>query len=103
MVKNGYLSKSISDVAWGQLIGLTTCKAACAGRRVVFVDPRGTSQRCSRCGEKVKKSLAERTHHCHLCGLSLDRDHNAALNILSLGLQTVGLRAIKALPFKGGE
>jgi IS605 OrfB family transposase len=91
MVKNGRLSKSIADAAWSQLISCTTSKAACAGRRVILVDPRGTSLRCSRCGEVVKKTLAERTHHCHLCGLRLDRDHNAALNILRLGLQSVGL------------
>ena len=52
--------------------------------------PQWTSQDCSRCGMPVLKSLSERTHRCPRCGLVLDRDHNAALNILQGGLETVG-------------
>ena len=59
-------------------------KAASAGRRVVLVDPRYTSQLCSGCGAIVKKGLDERWHACE-CGTELDRDHNAALNILFRG------------------
>jgi putative transposase len=55
-----------------------------AGRTAVRVNPRGTSQRCSQCGETVAKTLAERRHVC-ACGADLDRDHNAALNVLRLG------------------
>lgn len=51
---------------------------------------RSTSQDCSGCGERVAKELSERVHHCDLCGLELDRDHNAALNILSKGLGLIG-------------
>ncbi len=90
MLQNHSLAKSISDVAWNQLITYTTYKAAKAGGCVVQVDPRGTSQICSRCGEKVVKTLATRVHHCK-CGLILHRDHNAALNILRLGLQSGGI------------
>ena len=61
-----------------------------AGRTVVFVDPRNTSKMCSRCGQLVEKTLADRVHHCS-CGLVLNRDENAAINILSLGLKTLGL------------
>jgi putative transposase len=98
MVRNHCLSKSIQDAAWNQLIQYTIYKAADAGREVRMVDPRGTSQRCSACGAIVVKDLSQRIHDC-ACGLVLDRDHNAALNILSLGLQTVGLRAKEAPSF----
>ncbi len=56
-----------------------------SGGRVVFVNPRGTSQRCSGCGEAVVKSLSVRVHECPYCGLVLDRDLNAARNILEIG------------------
>ena len=59
-------------------------KAEEAGRTVLFVNPQYTSQVCSGCGTVVKKELSERWHECS-CGCSLDRDHNAALNILALG------------------
>lgn len=52
-----------------------------AGRKVVKINPNGTSQRCSICGEKVSKSLAVRIHCCPNCGLKIDRDLNAAINI----------------------
>jgi putative transposase len=89
MVRNHCLAKSIQDAAWNQLIQFTAYKAESAGRRVLTVDPRHTSQRCSGCGVVVAKPLAERIHHC-ACGLRLDRDHNAAINILALGLQGAG-------------
>lgn len=95
MVKSRRFAKAISDAAWNQLVTFTTYKAENAGRRIVQVDPRGTSQRCSACGAIVVKGLSQRIHDCS-CGLRLDRDHNAALNILALGLQSVGLRAIEA-------
>lgn len=90
MLKNGHLSKSIADAAWNQLVQYTTYKAESAGRRVVLVDPRNTSQRCSKCGSIVQKSLSVRVHSCNICGLVLDRDENAAINILALGLQGMG-------------
>jgi len=95
MVKNHCLSKSIQDAAWNQLIQYTTYKAVDAGREVRTVDPRGTSQRCSACGAIVVKDLSQRIHNCS-CGLVLDRDHNAAINILALGLQCVGIAAKEA-------
>ena len=79
------LAKSIMDAAWGQLIRRLQCEAECAGKWVVPVNPRGTTINCSGCGEKVPKTLAQRQHDCPKCGLSLGRDHNAALNILALG------------------
>jgi len=91
MLKNHYLAKSISDAAWNQLIQYTQYKAVDAGRECVLVDPKNTSQRCSRCGMIVKKSLSVRVHKCPTCGLVIDRDENAAINILALGLQCLGV------------
>ena len=96
MLKNHCLAKSISDVAWGMLVKATESKAAYAGSKVVLVDPRNTSQMCSRCGLIVKKDLSERVHRCPECGLSMDRDLNAAINILRLGLQSVGIKTVEA-------
>jgi len=79
------IKKGIADVAWNQFIRFTQYKAENAGKRVVLVDPKNTTRECSRCGLIVPKELSERTHSCS-CGLILDRDHNAAINILRRGL-----------------
>jgi len=84
------LSKSISDASWNLLLILTKYKAESAGSLVVFVDPKNTSQLCSQCGMIVLKDLSVKVHKCPYCKLELDRDHNAALNILRLGLQSLG-------------
>lgn len=89
MVKNHHLAKSIADSGWNQLIHFVTYKAESAGRQVVQVNPSGTSQQCSSCGEIVKKTLAVRVHQCPACGYVADRDENAAINILKLALQNV--------------
>ncbi|PIQ27099.1 transposase [bacterium (Candidatus Blackallbacteria) CG18_big_fil_WC_8_21_14_2_50_49_26] len=91
MVKNKYLSKSISDASWGTFVELLLCKAAEAGREVIQVDPKGTSQNCSSCGEPVKKSLAVRIHRCPHCGLEMDRDENAARNIAAKANIKIGV------------
>jgi putative transposase len=67
----------------------TSYKAEWAGKRVELVKPNGTSQICSSCGQVVLKDLSERIHGFSFCGLTLDRDHNAAINIFRLGLQSV--------------
>lgn len=82
MLKNGRLARRIADAAWGSFITILSNKAESAGAKVILVDPRNTSQRCSRCSELVPKSLAVRVHRCE-CGLVLDRDVNAARNILA--------------------
>ncbi len=79
------LNWSLLDAAPGRLIELLTYKAERAGGMVVKVDPRGTSQECSSCGVTVEKKLSMREHRCS-CGAVLDRDHNAALNILNRAL-----------------
>lgn len=82
MVKNHHLAKSISDAGWGSFVNHLESKANQTGKYVVKVDPRNTSQICSCCGVIVKKKLSERTHSCTECGLVIDRDVNAAINIL---------------------
>ena len=83
MVRNHHLALSIQDSSWGTFFNLLSCKAVEANRVLVKINPYGTSQRCSSCGENVPKKLAQRTHHCPSCGVILDRDFNAALNIRS--------------------
>ena len=84
MVKNKHLSKSISDASWGTFFEWAGNIAERDGFHFHQVDPKNTSQTCSACGEKSQKklSLAIRTFSCRFCGNSIDRDHNAALNIL---------------------
>ena len=102
MLQNHCLAKSIADAAWSQLIASTTYKAENAGRVVVLVDPRNTSRQCSHCGTMVEKSLSVRVHTCPECGLIMYRDQNAAINILGLGLQSLGF-ALEAPAFRRGE
>ena len=90
IVRNPHLAKSISEASWGQFRTLLEAKAEYAGRRVVAVPAKNTSQDCSGCGERVLKSLSVRTHVCPSCGLVLDRDENAALNILRRGSERSG-------------
>ena len=88
MVHNHYLSKSIHDAAWSQFRQCLSYKAEEAGRTLVAVNPAYTSQDCSECGHRHRKALSERVHVCPCCGVVLDRDENAARNILRLGLQS---------------
>jgi putative transposase len=85
------LSKSILDAAWGRFITILDAVAVKCGVRVVKVSPYSTSQDCSGCGAKVPKTLSIRLHECHRCGLQMDRDENAARNILDRALNEVGL------------
>ena len=85
MGENKKFSKSIHDVAWAIFFQVLAHKAEEAGGQVIPVNPAYTSQDCSKCGTRILKSLDERIHRCS-CGLVLDRDHNAALNILAMGL-----------------
>lgn len=91
MVRNRKLAKSIHDAGWGTFIRWLNYYGAMHDIPVIAVSPHFTSQNCSACGTTVKKSLSVRTHICTSCGVVLDRDHNAALNILSKALNgTVG-------------
>jgi putative transposase len=84
------LNKSINDAGWAMFQQYCISKAAEAGRCVLLVNPHKTSQICSACGEEgPHKDLSERLHICIHCGMVLDRDLNAALNILKLGWQLI--------------
>lgn len=85
MARNHSLAKSIHDASWSAFLDILTDKAERAGHVVVRVPARFTSQKCSRCGEYVQKSLSVRTHICPSCGLVEDRDVNAAKNIKQAG------------------
>jgi putative transposase len=87
MNRNRHLSKSIADAGWGMLRNALTYMASLSEGVTAFVDPRGTSQVCSGCGARVKKNLSVRVHVCPMCGFVLDRDVNAARNILKRGLE----------------
>jgi putative transposase len=89
LVKNHCLAKSINDASWYQFRKWLEYFGVKFGRITVAVNPAYTSQECSSCGTMVKKSLSMRTHACK-CGFVLDRDWNAAINILSLALSTTG-------------
>ena len=104
MVKNHCLAKSISDAAWSMFRFVLTDKAESAGREVVAVNPAHTSQDCHACGYRAKKKLSERWHHCPMCSASLDRDTNAAINILNL-CRTIQSQVtpVEAPPFMAGE
>jgi putative transposase len=83
MVKNRHLAKSIYDAGWGTFISWVKAYGLMHAIPIIAIVPQFTSQECSACGALVKKSLSVRTHICTSCGVVLDRDHNAALNILA--------------------
>jgi len=111
------LNKSILDAAWSQFRLVLKEKAESAARKIVEVNAAYTSQTCCGCGNVAKKPLRERWHFCPICSLSLDRDTNAAFNILqsakaailanggtAVGLHSVaGASCIEAPRFIGGE
>ncbi|MCP2728063.1 RNA-guided endonuclease InsQ/TnpB family protein, partial [Limnofasciculus baicalensis] len=87
------LAKSVLDAGWSSFLSILTNKAVNAGLLVIPVSAHNTSQDCSNCGEKVPKKLHIRWHNCPHCGFSLDRDHNAAINIKN---RAVGHSVLKA-------
>jgi len=87
------MNKSFSDASFGRFFSILDEVAIKLGKMVIKVNPSYTSQDCSDCGNRIKKSLSTRTHVCNECGLVLNRDHNASLNILRLGLQSLGINS----------
>lgn len=83
------INRGIGDAAWGQFAQYLSYKVENAGRQLIRVNPAYTSQTCSKCGYRQAKKLSDRVHHCSSCGFETNRDHNAALNILALGLQSI--------------
>ena len=92
MVKNHHKAKSISDASWSMFVDWVEYFAKLHKVAVVAVPPHYTSQDCSACGNRVKKTLSTRTHQCSKCGLKMHRDHNAAQNILVKGLEVLGVK-----------
>jgi putative transposase len=93
MVRNHHLAKSIHDAGWGTFLSWVKAYGVTHNVPIIAVAPHFTSQECSACGALVKKSLSVRTHICPSCGVVLDRDHNAAKNILAKALAcTLGHR-----------
>jgi len=87
MVRNKHLSKSILDAGWGYFMERVQVKAQETGSKIVFIPPHYTSKTCSKCGYVFEDlRLSDRWIACPECGLSMDRDHNAAINILNRGL-----------------
>ena len=91
MIHNHCLSKSIHDASWSMFASVLSRKAASAGRQYIAVNPAYTSQDCSRCHHRQPMLLSDRVYRCPCCGLVIDRDHNASLNILGLGQQALGI------------
>lgn len=91
MRKNGFrcVNKSIGDAAWNIFLNFLSYKAEEADRKLIKVNPAYTSQTCSNCGVRHKLELSNRVFHCPSCNFSLDRDRNAAINILTLGMQSL--------------
>ena len=90
MVEGSHFAKSITDASWNQFRQFLTYKAAEAGRKLGLANPAYTTQDCSRCNHREAKTLSERMHCCSQCGYKTTRDHNAAQNILALGIDGLG-------------
>ena len=102
LIEMAHNGKNRADAAWAAFLHMLTYKAERAGRWVVKVEPRGTTSRCSRCGEAVEKPLWVRVHKCPNCGLELDRDLNAARNVLQDGLKKIGWEPAEFAPVEIG-
>ena len=104
MIRNHHLARSISDAGWNKIIQYTMYKAESAGICVIMVDPRHTSQKCSRCGNiKHDLKLSDRIYHCNICDLTIDRDLNAAINVLNEGMKQIGRGTPKFTPVEIGS
>jgi len=84
---NNGIHRSIHDASWSKFAFMLSYKAQSAGRKLIKVDPRNTTQKCSSCGSIVKKELSNRMHECPYCGFSCNRDYNASMNILISGME----------------
>ena len=89
-MSKGLFSKSLHDAGWSLFTSMLEYKAEGAGTKLVFVSANNTTQECSKCNMVVRKSLSQRVHACSNCGLKMDRDLNAALNVLKKGLLPAG-------------
>ena len=95
--QKAHLNRSILDVSWGAFIKALILRTKNAGKKAIAVDPKNTTQRCFSCSKIVPKTLKDRIHDCPYCKVVLPRDYNSALEILRLGLESLGLIFDKAL------
>ena len=102
MVRNHSLACSISDAGWNQLSSFIKYKAEREGKQVVFVSPYHTSTDCSRCGNRQEMPLSVRTFQCERCNYETDRDVNSACEILTRGLQQIGVERSNSKPVEKG-
>jgi putative transposase len=86
MIRHPTFARSIADASWSRFVSMLSYKVEKTGGHLIRVDPRNTSQKCSRCHVLVPKSLAVRTHQCPSCGLVIGRDYNSSLNIRRAGV-----------------
>ena len=91
MVRNHNLSQSILDSSWSKFFYMLSYKAESAGKMFIKVNPKNTSKKCSICGNIQDMPLSERVYNCSECGIAIDRDVNAAINILERGIMRQGL------------
>ncbi len=91
------LAKSVNDAGWGQFISILSVKAENAGLKVIAINPNGTSQECSSCGQKVLKPRDQRFHNCPSCNTSLCRDLNASLNIKARGTHALKAQIMSSM------
>lgn len=98
LIKISYDAKNIMDSSWNRFIQFLSYKAESAGKVVVEVSSRGTTQECSRCGKEVKKTLTVRTHKCPYCGLEINRDYNSSIVVLKRGLEELGMGQTEVTP-----
>ncbi|MEX2739452.1 MAG: RNA-guided endonuclease InsQ/TnpB family protein [Candidatus Wukongarchaeota archaeon] len=89
LIRISYNARYIMDSSWNRFAQFLSYKAERAGKTVVEVNPRGTTQECYKCGKEVKKSVAVRTHKCPYCGLEIGRDYNSSFVVLKRGLEEV--------------
>jgi len=98
MIKDHRFNRNIFDASWGKFNMMLSYKAENSGKLHVMVNPKGTSQECSQCGNIVAKTLYNRIHDCKNCGLIIDRDYNASINILNRGIDEIGQGLSKFTP-----
>jgi putative transposase len=96
------MAKSILDAGWSEFMDILVCKAESAGKLAIAVNPNGTTQNCSNCGTRVPKNIANRWHSCPVCGLELDRDVNAAINIKNIAVGRTVIKAQRVTEAKAG-
>lgn len=87
MQQKYFNARNMADASWGRFVQLLTYKAESAGCKLVQINPKNTTKTCSECRSLQEMNLWDRTYNCRSCGLEIDRDYNAAINILNIGME----------------